>query len=321
MRGGAAGQRRGAVNQAAVLIDGARVKVRTRLLVDRHALPGDRRLVNAGAPLQHLAIQRDALTGAHAHLGTDRHLGYQLLRPAAISLQHAGLLRRECQQPANGIAGAGQRARFDLLGQTEQHHHHGRLGPLTNQHRPRHRDAHQSVDIQGPLAHRHPALAVGVQPTQRNGYQRQQGADPAGLVQPVADLRAQCQHAGYGQRPPGPHGRGRRRLITEQLRGKAQAVDGRQHSVQALRRMAYSHDPLQQVEVQLQHLRAPLQSSAQQALLGRTVHLQDTNTTEHTALMGLQVGGWRCAGSGAAAVFGVAGSIGRHGCSLKGNTD
>ena len=239
-----------------------------------------------------------------------------MLRPAAISLQHAGLLRRQCQQPANGIAGAGQRARFDLLGQTEQHHHHGRLGPLADQRSAGHRDTHQRVDIQGTVPHRNPALAIGIQPADRDGCQRQQRAEPYRLSEPVADLGAQRQCTCHGQRPPGPLGRGGCGLVTQQLRGETQAVDTGQHSVQAMRLVAYREHPLQQIEVQLQHLRARFQHLTQQALFGRAVHLHDADTAEHAALMGLQVGGWHCAGRGAAAMFGVAGSIGRHGCCL-----
>ena len=86
------------------------------------------------------------------------------IQPAAIGLLHGRSFRCQLHQAANGMACAVQRLRLDQLGHCEQKHHHRRFRPLADQHRARHRNAHQRVDVEVAVLQGDPAFLVGAQP-------------------------------------------------------------------------------------------------------------------------------------------------------------
>ena len=65
-----------------------------RLLGDRHALAGDRCLVDGGLSLQHGAIKRDTLARLDPHYGAQRHGLSSNLLPRAVTALHRCKLRR-----------------------------------------------------------------------------------------------------------------------------------------------------------------------------------------------------------------------------------
>ncbi len=72
--GGVAGRPRGAHRQRALRVQRPGEHGAARLLVDRHRLTGDGRLVDAGAPAGDLAVEGDALARAHGEARADRDL-------------------------------------------------------------------------------------------------------------------------------------------------------------------------------------------------------------------------------------------------------
>ncbi|MCY1414360.1 hypothetical protein D9M71_298080 [compost metagenome] len=202
-QGAVVGAARHAVFQRAFAVDGAGEQRFSRRLFHRQAFPGDRRLVDAGAALQHLAVQGDALAGTHPHTGAEGDgLGRQLL-PDAIG-QHRGLLRRQLQQAADGMARAFQGLRLDQLGDGEQHADHRRFRPLADQQGAGDGDAHQRVDVQVAVLQGDPALAVGRQAGAEDRQQGEGGDQPLRADgEPFERLRGQRQQPGHRQRPPG----------------------------------------------------------------------------------------------------------------------
>jgi hypothetical protein len=172
-QGRIAGGGRDAVLQRTGLVDGAGEQFVAHGFLHRQAFAGDRRLIDAGLPTDHLAVQADALTGAHPHQCAERHLAHLLFAPLAVGLLHRGHVRGHLHQAADGVARTVQRAGLDQLGHGEQHHHHGRFRPLADQHRTGHGDAHQRVDVEVAVLQGDPALLVGAQAAAEDRGQRQ----------------------------------------------------------------------------------------------------------------------------------------------------
>jgi hypothetical protein len=146
-------QRRDLELEGAGLVDRAGKHRVAHRLVDRDALAGDRRLVDAGAAPDRRRPSARARPAAPQH-GAQRDLANRLRRPAAIGLAHRGFLRRHRQQALDRIAGAVDRARLDRLGDGVQRHHHRGFGPLADREGARDGHGHQRVDVQPPVAQR-----------------------------------------------------------------------------------------------------------------------------------------------------------------------
>ena len=246
--------------QRARLVDGASEHRVAHTLFHRQAFPGDRRLIDRRAAADHLAIETDALTGAHTHHRAQPDSLHVDLLPTAIGLLHGSARRRQIHQPANRIARPIQRTRLDQFGQGEQHHDHRRFRPLTDQHRAGHGDAHQGIDIEVAVLQGDPALLVGVQPAHQDGGNGQQCHQPVG-AEPgeMHDFRSSCHPTSQRQRPPRFFCRCSSRLLRSaiifDLRGEPQRADGRQHLRQHSLVMTDGEHALQQIEMQTGHAR------------------------------------------------------------------
>ena len=121
-------------------------------LFHRHGLPGDRRLVEAGAAVDDLAIGGHRLAGID-----DEHIAHpQFLDRNAHLLSiapHQGGLRRQIHEGADGVARALLGIALGGLGDGVEEHQHGGLGPLP--HEPGHhgRHAHQQLNADFTFAH------------------------------------------------------------------------------------------------------------------------------------------------------------------------
>ena len=166
------GCRRPDLEQVA-LIDGAGKDLVADALVHRQAFTGDRRLVDDTLALQHHPVERHAPARPHPHDGADRYLHHRQRQPATVRLAHVGLVRRQCQQAADGIAGPVDRTRLDRLGQRVQRHHHRRLGPLADQEGSGHGHRHQRIDVEAATPQRRQPLAIDRKARQRDGRRRQ----------------------------------------------------------------------------------------------------------------------------------------------------
>ncbi len=151
---------RDAVLERAGFIDGAGKHSVANGLVNRQAFARDGRLVDRRTSADDAAIQRDAFTRSHPHQPAHRHrLGLDRL-PASVVLLHRRLLRRQTHQSFDGVAGPVKGLCLDELSDCEQHHHHGRLRPLTQRQRTCDSDTHQRIDVEIAIANGHPALLV-----------------------------------------------------------------------------------------------------------------------------------------------------------------
>ncbi len=280
--------------QRALAVDAAGEQGFTGLLFHRQALAGDGRLVDAGAALDHLAVEGDAFSGAHAHaLAHGHRLGRHVL-PLPVA-QHRGLFRGQLQQAADSAARTFQGARLDQLGDGEQHRDHGRFRPLADEHGAGHGDAHQRVDVQVAVLQGDPALAVGRQAGAEDGRHGQGCHQPLRAEgEPFADFRGQRQHPGQGQRPPGlvpGRGAGERLAVFHGLGLHAQGGDQLLQRLQAVEAVLHLEQALHQVEFQLLHRRQLAQGVAQQALLGGAVHGLDAQAAPAQLTSGGGCGG------------------------------
>src|SRR5690606_3293937 len=94
-------------------------------LVHRQTFSGNGRLVDAGMPLQYVAIQSYALTRAYPDTAVHWDFSKSALLPATVCLLHDDCLGCQAEQLMDGISGSIQRAGFDALGNCKQKHDHG----------------------------------------------------------------------------------------------------------------------------------------------------------------------------------------------------
>ncbi|MNO84378.1 hypothetical protein D3C76_757180 [compost metagenome] len=270
--------------QGTGLVDGAGEQLVACRLLDRQTFAGDRCLIDARLATEHFAVQPDAFAGANPYQGADGHFPYVDLTPLAIGLLHRGHVRGELHQAADGIACAIQRARFDQLGDGEQHHHHGRFRPLADQHGTGHRDAHQRVDVEVAVLQGDPALLVGAQATAEYRCQCQRSNHPLRRQRgEMDDLRRDGRHARQRQRPPAGLARWRcgASVFTRQRFGlHAQAIDGSLDFASVGQGMAHAEHAVDQVELQLLDTRQLAQFVLDQRLLGRAIHRLDAKPAE-----------------------------------------
>ena len=165
-------KRRHAQLQLATGVDGAGKHGVAGRFVDRHAFPGDRRLVDGAAALGHHAIKRHTLAGFQAHLCIQRHRRHRHGRPRTAWLPHQRHGRCQIQQALDGVAGAVHCFGFNPFGNRVQRHHHGGFRPLANQKRTGDGYRHQRIDAKLAAQQCRNAFFVGVNACQRNGHCR-----------------------------------------------------------------------------------------------------------------------------------------------------
>ena len=156
--------------QRGVLIDGTGKYLIPRGFFHRHALAGDRCLVDGAVTCQHPAIQCQTLARLDAHNRPPGNVLHRHAAPCAIGLAHFGHGRRQIQQSFNGMAGAIHRARLDPFRQRIQRHHHGRLGPLPDDKSTGHGHRHQGGNAELAAQQQSQPLAVHAKARQRNGH-------------------------------------------------------------------------------------------------------------------------------------------------------
>ncbi|MNZ93809.1 hypothetical protein D3C78_1128970 [compost metagenome] len=286
------GSRRHPIFQGACLIDGARENLVTRAFFYRQTLTGNRRLVDARLATDHLAIQAYAFTWAHPHQSAEHHLLNFNLTPLAIGLSYGGHIRRELHQPTDGVARTVQRACLDQLGDGKQEHDHGRFWPLPDQHRARHRDAHQRVDVEVAVLQGNPALLVGTQTTTEDRHQGDQCHDPGGPQRgEVNDFGANGRNPRQCQWPPMFFFRCRR--VSRFLAGISQGFGlhaQRSHRLFDRRGvvmgMANLEHAIDQVELELLDPRQLAQLVLDKGLFGRAIHRLDAEATQARIIAG-----------------------------------
>ena len=247
-----------AVFQRAGLIDGAGKHGIAHAFFHRQAFAGNRRLVYCGAAAHDFAVQPDAFARLHPHHAAHGHIGCRDFLPTAIGLLHGGGVGCQRHQPGNGVAGAVERAGFNQFGQRKQHHHHRRFRPMANHNGAGNGNAHQRIDIQAAAFYRHPALFIGAQAAQSHRHQRQRGAEPRRIAQPVGTFRQQRRHPGHNQRPQRLFVFCRQRQFAAaigQFRLEAERTQRRQYLLEAFRRVHHREHPLHQVEFEAFYLR------------------------------------------------------------------
>jgi len=153
--------------QRARAVDRAGEDVVAGRLVNRHALPGDRSLVDGRAAAENDAVHRDALAGGDQDRVADRQIADRHARfvhaaeragAAGIAiLAHVlgavnaralddGRLRDQVEQTAEGVAGAIGGVALQCLADGEQDDDRRCLARLADQDRADGGDAHQQID-------------------------------------------------------------------------------------------------------------------------------------------------------------------------------
>ena len=255
-------------------------------LLDRQALASDGCLVDTRPSDCEHAVEGDAFSRLDAHgladgHGLDRHIG-----PAAVRLLHRCPFRRELHQVADGISCPIQRLGFDPLGDGEQHHHHGRFRPLSQQYCAGDGNAHQGVDIEIAVTQGDPALLIGADTAEGDRDECQQRDQPFRPGEPVRDFRPHGGHAGQGHRPPGlADRRASYGSALHRFGRHAEVADGILYGEQGIVPMDHGQHALHQIEFQTVHSGHAAKLLAYQGFFGRAIHLGNAQT-------GQRVAGW-----------------------------
>ncbi|VDY11113.1 conserved protein of unknown function (plasmid) [Thiomonas sp. Sup16B3] len=251
------------------------------MLVHGQAFPGDRRLVQRRAAGVDACVQRHPRAGAHPDAAADRHPGHRLGLPGLASLD-LGSFRRDGRERLDRVPGTLQRQRLDRLGHGKQEHHHRRFRPLAERHGPGHGDGHQEVDIEGQVSERDPALLEGGQTGAEDGHGGKRHHHPRGFLpaRPGDDLGRDGGGASHGEQTflPSAQGGGKhghRRIGFQQIGCHAQLVQRHGNLLGLIQAVIHRELPIHEVEVELHNPGHGLQLVADQALLGRAVHLVD----------------------------------------------
>ncbi len=263
------------VFQRAGLVDGAGEDFIAHGLFNRQAFTGDRCLVDGGLASGDFAVQANALAGFYSYDGTKIDAFDFFFQPRAVSLLNRGLFRGHLHQAADGIARTVQGLGFDQLSHSKQEHHHRGFGPLADQDRARHGDAHQRVDVQVEVFQGDPALFVGGEAAAEDRHQRHQSNHPGrcdtGEMQHLGTQRADARHC---KRPPVFLGRRRsgRGAFFNRIGLHTEGLDGVDDRRRARQVMGDAEHAVDQVEFQLLHTRELAQFVLDQRLLGWAVH-------------------------------------------------
>ena len=169
------------------------------LLVHRHALTGDRGLIDGAPAGQHHPVHAHPVAGPDPHPVSDRQVLHRHLLDPSIweELQRHGRCQVEqAVQRATRLFGG---VPLQRLAQREQHHHDGRLGPLADERRAHDGDHHQCVDAQ---AARPPQLVDGVACYRDSAHEHRRAEQSnLGPLRSSAGRRAQaeeCEQASDG---------------------------------------------------------------------------------------------------------------------------
>uniref|UniRef100_A0A0N4Z8D8 Transposase n=1 Tax=Parastrongyloides trichosuri TaxID=131310 RepID=A0A0N4Z8D8_PARTI len=145
-----------------------RSQVCDRLLVHRHALAGDRGLIDAGRPHDHEAVGRQALVRAHHDDIADLQVLDRKLHDL-FAATHAGGAGRQVGKRLDGALGPPHGVVLQGVAEAEQEQKQRAFGPGAERRRARGRDQHEGVDLE--------ALAAKVLDRLANG---EEAAEPVG---------------------------------------------------------------------------------------------------------------------------------------------
>ncbi len=174
--------------------------------VDRHRLAGDRRLVDVGVTIDHLAVDRQPLAGTHPDdIADDQRRRRDGHFDSAA--QHSRLLRREVEQRPDRPSRAIEGQRLQGGADREEHDHQRALGPLAEQPGADHGDRHQHVHIDPAGAHRGDSRAHDRPAANRNGRGKKRDRQPSEAGQVIGRERGDPEHGrgrGGSQLPVSP---------------------------------------------------------------------------------------------------------------------
>ena len=105
----------GAHHEAAAHVDGGADHARVLVFGHRHGFAGHHGFIERGAALQHDAVDRYLVAGAHAQAVADLDSVERNLLVAAVIFHAACGLRRQIEQRADGARGGRARAQFEHL--------------------------------------------------------------------------------------------------------------------------------------------------------------------------------------------------------------
>ena len=117
---------RRAHDQAAARVDGRAGDVVAGLLLDRHGLAGQQRLVDRAGALLDDAVGRDLLAGAHDEAVADGELLDRHAPLGAVGVEDRDVLGAELEQRGQRGAGAALGARLEVAAGEDEHGHRGR---------------------------------------------------------------------------------------------------------------------------------------------------------------------------------------------------
>ncbi len=149
-----------------------------RLLVDRHALPSDGGLIDAGGPLDDEAVGGQAFIGPdHHHLADfkrlDRYLDHLAVTP------HPGGARGEFRQGLDGALGPAHGVVLQGVAEAEEKEEQGAFRPGAERRRPRRRHQHQGVDLEALAPEVVDRFAHGEEAAQAVSAEEERERDPA----------------------------------------------------------------------------------------------------------------------------------------------
>ncbi len=247
-----------------------------RLLVHRHRLAGDRRLVHARPPVRHLAVHGDLLAGTHENHLADLDLRRRNARLLSAA-DHRGLGGREIHQRLDRVARAIHGVGFEQLSDREQEQRRRRFRLLANDPRARGGDRHEKVHVECAV-HRGPQAARHDEPSSRDGGEPEERdrCDTRGTELTSEQCEPEPHASDRGHEQPATPLPERRRWHALALRARGHAE--LRHAALNFRRRdrALDDEPVaDQIELQLRHSGQVPQLALDEPDLVGAVHAAD----------------------------------------------
>ena len=167
--------------ERALAVDGAREHRIPGLHGHRHALAGDRGLVDRARAVDDGAVERDAVPGAHDEARAGRHVGGRRVGLGAVAAHDAHRRRREIQQRLDGAPCPADAPALEQQRQREQERDRRGFEPFADRQRAEHGDDHEQVHVRAQRPERVPGLRQDV---------AHPGDDRAEPGEPLGDRRA-----------------------------------------------------------------------------------------------------------------------------------
>ena len=162
---GIAADARGAVHQATVTVHRARAYVIVRCFMHGHRFAGKHGFIDIALAVEHYAIHRQPLTGAHANMVIQRYIVHRDFLFNAVAYHPGGFLL-QVEQPFKGAAGATAGFELQCIAQQNQADHHGRgfkIDAVSHLRQPGGKEHHHhGVEPGGAGTHGHQGVHVGL---------------------------------------------------------------------------------------------------------------------------------------------------------------